>query len=93
MAATPAAPARCFYHPDRPAMAICVSCRKPVCASCSTLWEGMHHCTECLARRRAAVVERGTALRTVFLALLTLALLGGITFLRAWIGAVLARAS
>ena len=88
-----ATPAHCFYHPDRPALAICVSCRKPICPSCSTLWEGMHHCAACLAERRAAVVERGAALRTVLVGLLTLGLLAGLTFLRAWIGAALAGAS
>ncbi len=87
-----AAHTSCFTHPDRPALAICVSCRRPVCASCSTMWEGMHHCAECLARRRADVVERGAGLRTVLVALLTLALLAGITFLRAWLSAVLAGA-
>lgn len=84
------ASAHCFYHPDRAAIAICVSCRKPVCQACSTLWEGIHHCTACLAQRRAAVGRRGTTVRTVVLGLLTLALLAGVTVLRAWIGAVLA---
>ena len=84
-----ASPAHCFYHPDRSALAICVTCRKPICQSCSTLWEGIHHCTACLAQRRAAVGHRGTAMRTVFVVLLTLALLAGATVLRAWIGAVL----
>lgn len=84
-----AAPTHCFYHPDRSALAICVSCRKPICQSCSTLWEGMHHCTACLAQRRASAGERGAALRTIAVALLTLALLTGATFLRAWLGALL----
>lgn len=84
-----AALTHCFFHPDRPALAICVSCRKPICQSCSTLWEGMHHCATCLALRRSAVVERGTALRTAALGLFTLALLAGVTFLRAWLAAAL----
>lgn len=87
-----AASARCFYHPDRPALAICVDCRKPICQSCSTLWEGLHLCVECLAKRRSAVGERGLALRSVTLAALSLALLFGLTFLRSWIGAFLAEA-
>lgn len=89
MAAT-AAPARCFYHPDRQALAVCVSCRKPICQSCSTLWEGMHHCASCLAGRRAAVAGSGAAVRTAVLGLLTLGLLVGASFLRAWIGVALA---
>jgi hypothetical protein len=52
----------------------------------------MHHCATCLAERRAAVVERGTAWRTAVFGLLTLALLAGTTFLRAWLAAALARA-
>ena len=84
-----AAPAHCFYHPDRSALAICVSCRKPICQACSTLWEGMHHCTACLALRRATVGRSGTGVRTAVLILLTLALLAGATVLRGWIGAML----
>ncbi|HWM90864.1 MAG TPA: hypothetical protein VN493_08865 [Thermoanaerobaculia bacterium] len=83
----------CYYHPDRSALAICVSCRKPICQSCSTLWEGMHHCTACLAQRRTATGQRSAALRTIAVALLTLALLAGSTVLRAWIAAVLAEGS
>ena len=85
-----ATPAHCFYHPDRSALAICVSCRKPICQSCSTLWEGMHHCTACLAQRRATVTRSGTGVRTAFMILLTLALLAVATFLRGWLGALLA---
>jgi hypothetical protein len=84
-----AAPAHCFYHPDRSALAICVSCRKPICQACSTLWEGMHHCTACLALRRATVSRSGTGARTVLMILLTLGLLAGTAVLRAWIAAVL----
>ena len=87
-----AAPAHCSYHPDRPALALCVSCQRPLCQSCSTLWDGMHHCATCLAQRRAAVVERGTGWRTAMLGLVTLALLAGTTFLRAWLAAALSRA-
>lgn len=82
--------AHCFYHPDRSALAICVSCRKPICQSCSTLWEGMHHCAACLALRRATVTRSGTGVRTAFMILLTLALLAAATFLRGWLGALLA---
>lgn len=89
MAAT-AASAHCFYHPDRQALAVCVSCRKPICQSCSTLWEGMHHCAACLAGRRGTVARRGAAVRTIVLGLLTLGLLAGATFLRGWIGIALA---
>ncbi|HEY2737612.1 MAG TPA: hypothetical protein VGK45_04355 [Thermoanaerobaculia bacterium] len=87
-----AAPTRCFFHPDRPAMAICVSCHRSICASCSTLWEGIHCCVDCLAVRREAVVRRGARLRTLGVVLASLALLAAVTFLRARIGIFLAEA-
>lgn len=87
---TLSAPARCFNHPDRPALAICVDCRRPICQACSTLWEGIHCCVDCLAKRRAGVPERSSALRLAALTLGTLALLAIATILRSWIGAVMA---
>lgn len=86
----PAAPTRCFNHPDRPALALCVDCRRPVCQACSTLWEGIHCCVDCLAKRRATTGERRDTLRLAVLTVATLTLLAGATVLRAWIGAVLA---
>jgi hypothetical protein len=71
-------------------MAICVSCQRPVCASCSTLWEGIHCCVDCLAARRAATGRRGDRLRTVGVILASLALLAALTFLRARVGVFLA---
>lgn len=83
---------RCFFHPDRPALAICVSCRRPLCQSCSTLWEGIHCCVECLAARRTTAGRRAGRLRGAGLVLAALALLAALTFLRAWIGTFLAGA-
>ena len=80
----------CHNHPDRPAVAVCVSCREPICPSCSTLWEGMHHCVDCLAERRAAVARRGTVLPALVLVALSIALLFAITHLRAMVDALLA---
>lgn len=71
-------------------MAICVSCRKPICQSCSTLWEGIHCCVDCLAQRRAAIGEKSGTLKTAGLVLASLALIFALTVLRAWIGAALA---
>lgn len=71
-------------------MAICVSCRKPLCQSCSTLWEGIHCCVDCLARRRAAAGGETARLKTAGLILASLALIFALTVLRAWIGAALA---
>jgi len=87
---TDAALTRCFAHPDRPAVAVCMSCRRPVCASCSTLWEGIHCCVDCLAERRAAAGQRSVRLRTAAVLLAALALLAAVTFLRARTGIFLA---
>jgi len=83
--------ARCHYHPDRPALALCVSCRKPLCQSCSTTWEGLHLCVSCLAERRAAAGGHGDALRAVGVGLLALALLAAATLLRTGVAAWIAR--
>jgi len=42
----------CANHPDRPAHALCMSCRRAVCQECATTWDGIHYCSACLARRR-----------------------------------------
>jgi len=83
-------PAHCFNHPDRPALAICVDCRRSICQACSTQWEGIHCCVDCLAKRRAGTTESGSALRLTALTLGMLALLAAATVLRSWIGAVMA---
>lgn len=33
-------------------MAMCMTCRKRICQTCSTEWDGIHNCTDCLALRR-----------------------------------------
>jgi len=87
-----AAATRCFSHPDRPALAICVDCHKPICQSCSTLWEGLHLCVGCLAKKRAGVGEHRFFWRSTLVVTTSAALLVALTVLRAWIGAVLAEA-
>lgn len=83
--------ARCHNHPDRPALAVCVSCGKAVCAACSTRWDGMHHCISCLAARRQASGQRAAVVRAIATALLAAIAAAGVTFLRAYAGAALAR--
>ncbi|HEY0781566.1 MAG TPA: B-box zinc finger protein [Thermoanaerobaculia bacterium] len=80
----------CHNHPDRPAIAVCVSCRESICQSCSTLWEGMHHCVDCLAARRAAKVARGAVAASLVLLLISAGLLFAATHLRAVILALVA---
>jgi hypothetical protein len=88
---SPAIAVHCLNHPDRPALAICVSCGKAVCAACSTRWEGMHHCISCLAARRQAAGQRAAVVRAIAAALLALGAAAGVTWLRAIAGAALAR--
>jgi hypothetical protein len=39
---------RCFNHPEREGVGICVGCRSVVCVECSTKIEGMNYCIGCL---------------------------------------------
>ncbi len=50
----------CAYHFDRPAHALCVSCKTPLCRGCATPWEGIFLCANCLAARRTAAERRGS---------------------------------
>jgi len=47
---------RCYNHPEREGVGICVGCRAVVCVECSTKVEGMNYCIACL--RSAAEPER-----------------------------------
>ncbi len=50
----------CFQHPDREAIGICVVCRRPICAECSTPIEGINRCAACVrALAPAAEFEAG----------------------------------
>lgn len=46
----------CFYHEDRPAVGVCMRCRRDICAACCTRLDGVNHCHRCLKEmgRRAA---------------------------------------
>jgi hypothetical protein len=54
--------AYCKYHPDRRAIGVCVVLKVPICAECSTRYEGVNYSKEglrILRERRAAQTERG----------------------------------
>jgi hypothetical protein len=38
----------CKYHPDRPAIGVCMRCRAVICAACCTRLSGINHCHACL---------------------------------------------
>lgn len=84
------ATARCFNHADRPAFAFCVSCRKALCQSCATLWEGRYFCVTCLSEQRAGVGRRRVRLQILLAVAAAAALLFVATYLRVWVGAFLA---
>jgi|GEM_PF-3340785 len=46
----------CYYHPDRPAVARCLECGKPLCGECRVELEGRSYCQEC-ARKHLQVKE------------------------------------
>ncbi|MFO0593832.1 MAG: hypothetical protein U0228_00970 [Myxococcaceae bacterium] len=45
---------RCHYHPERPGLGICVECRNVICTECTTQFEGINRCAQCLAKKLAA---------------------------------------
>ncbi|MEA2692597.1 MAG: Double zinc ribbon domain [Acidobacteriota bacterium] len=77
-----ALPATCANHPGRPAMAICVACRKRICPACATPWEGRQYCADCLAERRAAARPDRAGWGWAGMALAASALLWAVTWLR-----------
>jgi hypothetical protein len=65
---------RCFYHPDRAGLGICVECRNVICVECTTQFEGINRCATCLQARlqkaRTLVARREWTFGSVVLALL-----------------------
>jgi hypothetical protein len=49
----------CYYHEDRSAIGICMHCRVPICADCTTRLQGVNHCHKCLAAMAARKDETG----------------------------------
>lgn len=46
---------RCHYHPDRAGLGICVECRRVICRECTTQFEGINRCANCLQKRLKAL--------------------------------------
>jgi hypothetical protein len=42
----------CAHHAERPAHALCMTCRKALCQECASTWEGIYYCAVCLAHQR-----------------------------------------
>ena len=76
----------CTYHPDRPAHALCMSCRRSVCQECATTWDGINYCATCLGQRRRSALTRSSWWRAVPVVLAAAALLWVLTRLMVWSG-------
>jgi hypothetical protein len=78
---------RCFYHPARAGLGICVECRNVICIECTTQFEGINRCATCLQARlekaRTFVTRREWTFGNVALAVLASALLYAGFFLAA----------
>jgi hypothetical protein len=75
----------CRYHPDLPAIGLCMRCRATICAGCCTRLDGINHCHACLKtlaarppkppRRSSQLWSAGLVLAGVWAALFGLLLL------------------
>ena len=53
---------KCYYHPDREAVAVCSVCGKPLCAECAHEYNGKIYCKDCLAKvKEEEAINIGTA--------------------------------
>jgi hypothetical protein len=55
----------CVNHPDRPAIGVCVITKRPICAECSTRYEGVNYSKEglrILQEKRASAAARAGSL-------------------------------
>ena len=72
---------RCFYHPDRAGLGICVECRNVICVECTTQFEGINRCARCLATRlsqaQKVVARSDFSLGNLLLAAVSVAFLFG----------------
>lgn len=73
---------RCHYHPQRAGIGICVECRHVICTECTTQFEGINRCAQCLAKRLKAATtlqgRRDFSAGNLMLALLCAAVLWGV---------------
>jgi hypothetical protein len=74
---------RCHYHPERAGIGICVECRNVICVECTTQFEGINRCAQCLGKRLQAakklVARKDWGVVNVFFALVAIVtLFGGI---------------
>ena len=68
----------CSYHDDRPAVGICMRCRRAICAACTTRLDGVNHCHRCLKELGRRTAEPRAAGGSGYAAALVLLLVGGL---------------
>ncbi len=57
---------RCFVHPSREAVSLCLECRRAFCRECVVDHDGRLICAACLARLNDPAVRRRGVLRRLF---------------------------
>jgi hypothetical protein len=67
-----------------------MTCAAPICQECATQWDGIYHCTRCLAKVRGANVRRSHAGGWISVAAASAVLLYLSARLMLWAGALLA---
>ncbi len=76
----------CAHHPDLPAHALCMSCRKVVCQECATEWDGINYCVVCLAARRGTSRARSSIVGLLLTVAVSVALYFAAARLMVWVG-------
>ena len=80
----------CAEHPERHSHAVCMSCRKLLCQECTTLWEGINYCQQCVGQLAAAPVRRARPIGAIVMLTITVALALALVRLAVGLGVLLA---
>lgn len=81
---------KCAFHPQRPAFANCMTCRKVLCQECATQWDGIWHCHACLTAKRGEGVQRMPVMGWILVIAASFLILFCSAHVMVWTGALLA---
>lgn len=84
-------PVACADHPDRPAHARCMSCRKVLCDECATPWDGINYCSRCLRERARTGGDSAAWATALLLGVAVAGLALAHAHVMTWMGGVFAR--
>ncbi|MFH1381808.1 MAG: hypothetical protein ABIH70_02840 [Chloroflexota bacterium] len=59
----------CFYHPEREAVGMCVSCGKPICPECKVELGKKFYCNPCAERMFSDKLQAGAGIETAAITL------------------------